>query len=393
MATEYNRQYIGARYVPQFFKNPDGSWDWMQGFQYEPLTIVKYGENTYTSKSLVPANVGSPNLNPEYWANTGNYNGAIVDLNNKINNIQQTLNKRYIPQGNKYFLMADSYGLNQNGITGWITQALNMLNALNIPAEGEAHGGSGFNTPDYGSWYNYITSLNLNGYTHFILLAGTNDRIDDNLSTEMQKCAEYLQSKNIKFIYGFIGHNAVSWDRLTNIAQKRSMEKELCIQYGIEWIEHAPYWIYSKTLLSDDLIHPITAGNLEVANGIVDYILGTDYQKEVTISNNGATLIRQGSTAEIVIQKNVSGISGILQNTYYPLYAFNELPDWMFYAQNLQLSGIMTLNKAGVYESHSVLITFGNAGLRFITTTPINGANVTDVYLEIQGHFNMNFLV
>lgn len=73
-------QYVGARYVPVFYKNPDGSWDWEAGASYEPMTIVKYGENSYTSRSQVPSTVGSPNLNPEYWANTGNYNGFISEI-------------------------------------------------------------------------------------------------------------------------------------------------------------------------------------------------------------------------------------------------------------------------------------------------------------------------
>lgn len=80
MGVDYNRQYIGARYVPTFFNNPDGSWDWAPGFQYEPLTIVKYGTNTFTSKKLVPDNIGTPNIEKDYWAMTGDYNGAILAL-------------------------------------------------------------------------------------------------------------------------------------------------------------------------------------------------------------------------------------------------------------------------------------------------------------------------
>lgn len=86
-------QYVGARYVPVFYSNPDGSWDWESGVQYEPLTIVKYGENSYTSRSLVPATVGSPNLNPEYWAQTGNYNGFLQSLEDSID----ALTESYIP--------------------------------------------------------------------------------------------------------------------------------------------------------------------------------------------------------------------------------------------------------------------------------------------------------
>ena len=64
------RQYIGARYVPKFYEGSNGS-AWDQGVMYEPLIIVSYLNNYYTSKKTVPATVGAPNLNPEYWANIG----------------------------------------------------------------------------------------------------------------------------------------------------------------------------------------------------------------------------------------------------------------------------------------------------------------------------------
>lgn len=41
------RQYIGARYVPKYFENPDGSNDWLEGVTYEPLTIVTYAGNIF----------------------------------------------------------------------------------------------------------------------------------------------------------------------------------------------------------------------------------------------------------------------------------------------------------------------------------------------------------
>ena len=46
---EINRQYIGARYVPKFFDN-NGSTEWVKGIGYEPLTIVTYLNNSFTSK-------------------------------------------------------------------------------------------------------------------------------------------------------------------------------------------------------------------------------------------------------------------------------------------------------------------------------------------------------
>lgn len=64
-------QYIGARYVP-LFADPI-AWDITQ--QYEPLTIVYYQGNSYTSKQAVPANIDISNT--DYWALTGNYNAQI----------------------------------------------------------------------------------------------------------------------------------------------------------------------------------------------------------------------------------------------------------------------------------------------------------------------------
>ena len=45
------KQYIGARYVPKF----DG--DYNSEKEYEPLTIVTYMFNSYTSKKIVPPGI------------------------------------------------------------------------------------------------------------------------------------------------------------------------------------------------------------------------------------------------------------------------------------------------------------------------------------------------
>lgn len=69
------RQYIGARYVPLFGRKDEESIEWDNTGEYEPLTIVLYQGNSYTSRQFVP--VGVEITNQEFWAITGNYNAQI----------------------------------------------------------------------------------------------------------------------------------------------------------------------------------------------------------------------------------------------------------------------------------------------------------------------------
>lgn len=85
-------QYIGARYVPKIFQNPDdNSNDWKAGIAYEPLTIVSYAGGSYTSKSDVPASVGNPTDNPAYWVAIGLYSGQTAINTNSINQIRYAI--------------------------------------------------------------------------------------------------------------------------------------------------------------------------------------------------------------------------------------------------------------------------------------------------------------
>lgn len=69
------RQYIGARYVPLLGRKDETSIEWDNAAPYEPLTIVLYQGNSYTSRQYVP--VGVEITNQEFWAMTGNYNAQI----------------------------------------------------------------------------------------------------------------------------------------------------------------------------------------------------------------------------------------------------------------------------------------------------------------------------
>src|SRR5699024_2943233 len=82
--------YVGHRYKPKMF----GEWDKTK--LYEPLSIVQYQGNSFTSRQYVP--VGIEITNEEFWASTGNYNAQVeqyrqdvVNLGNDINNFNNEI--------------------------------------------------------------------------------------------------------------------------------------------------------------------------------------------------------------------------------------------------------------------------------------------------------------
>lgn len=77
----FERQYIGARYVPIL----GGAWDINKS--YEALTIVQANNNSYTSKKPVPPGINITNT--EYWVVTGNFNGQVEEYRQEVEEYRQ----------------------------------------------------------------------------------------------------------------------------------------------------------------------------------------------------------------------------------------------------------------------------------------------------------------
>lgn len=83
------REYIGARYVPRFL----GTYDATQ--VYEALDVVDNGLGTsYIAK--VPTPAGTPLTNTTYWAIYGAISGAIINLQNQIDDINHIIESGYV---------------------------------------------------------------------------------------------------------------------------------------------------------------------------------------------------------------------------------------------------------------------------------------------------------
>lgn len=103
------RQYIGARYVPQFYQGEHGmEWDGPD-VPYDALVIVTYLNNTYTSKKSVPVNVDI--TNEEYWVMTGAYNAQVADLASRVVDVEAELANVDV------FVTPQKYGAVGDGVT------------------------------------------------------------------------------------------------------------------------------------------------------------------------------------------------------------------------------------------------------------------------------------
>ena len=94
--------YVGLRYVPLF----DGDWDNTKN--YEPLTIVNYQGNSYTSKTYVPS--GTSIDNTTFWSITGNYNAQVEAYREETARVQNNLDKKpFVANGSTIPLTVDDY--------------------------------------------------------------------------------------------------------------------------------------------------------------------------------------------------------------------------------------------------------------------------------------------
>lgn len=198
------REYVGARYVPKFM----GTHDVTQ--QYEALCVVDNGMGTsYISKIPTPA--GTPLTNTTYWAVYGAASGAIINLQNQIDNIENVeipdinLNIQNLTnsvasntdninklKNHNILLMGDSfgYGVITSGVfatKGWIEYASDYLNSIDnvncyylLSSQASIAGNNGF-----ASSYPFTTELqdfrtaNPNvDIDEIFVFAGTNDIVN-----------------------------------------------------------------------------------------------------------------------------------------------------------------------------------------------------------------------
>lgn len=192
MANNGVTQYIGARYVPKFYENSQGTAEWRANVAYEPLVIVTYNGNSYTSKKPVPASVGNPSENPSYWASTGIYSEQVESLRREVAEYKEesetaddAINTRIDNLGKrKVIFISDSYAdTNRGGFAKGIFTTFCTYAGLTSGTDAFlfARGGAGFVGAGQGVTFGdlvsqAITAHSNDGITDIVIAGGANDQ-------------------------------------------------------------------------------------------------------------------------------------------------------------------------------------------------------------------------
>lgn len=364
-----NRQYVGARYVPIFYQNsvnPNTSL-WEQNVDYEPLVWVSLSNgNMYLSKKSVPASVGSPADNPEYWLTAGQFNAYIEQLQEEIDDINDDISLINKKIKKRYIFIGDSYAHASGTNAGWVDKIVPILKLSSNDYFSAGVGGAGFAT----SPVNFLSMIqglyadidDPTSITDIVVLGGANDlaRNETDVSNAIASFNNYCSTMfvNAKVRIGMI---AGSKDP-TRIGIQYDRVLRGYVNCGnAEFLNNLQYVLHNYSLIGNDGIHPTNQGYNVLAEKIVealnggcsvnyyshdDLIVPDGYthaiQSEVAVNvNNNITNISFGrrfgisasaSSAYFAIASGVSKLIGTIpsdyvigvQNTNYDAWQFNR---------------------------------------------------------------------
>lgn len=312
-------QYIGARYVPKFYENPNtGDMTWKSGVGYEPLTVVKYNDDTYTSKKPVPSSIGNPAANTSYWAKTADYNAAlaaiqqdVLDLQNDVGDVNNLLtdnktvvgaiNEMLTPPNRKYIFIGDSYA--DADKANWAGQYISRYGlTVGVDAWVSQAGGTRFADNTFKNLLANLDNIivNKDEITDIFVMGGANDCIEAECPVadiQAGKAAflSYAATKypNARVHTGFIGVFEADSNRPYSYmyevlrAYQGSNSTNGDYVTGIEYMTH---WLLQGMI---DHVHPTAAVGQFIAVGMRSFL------------NNGQTTFSRYQTTVAYGSKNI----------------------------------------------------------------------------------------
>lgn len=370
------RQYIGARYVPRFSDVNNGIWS--NVYQYDPLTIVKHGNDYYTSKQTVP--VGTPITDTDYWVMTGNYNGAIESLQDQINNMQDIdgslqdqinniKDQLNIGDNKKIIAISDSYGMS-DGAGGWLSKFKKIVESytnFNWSVIYSGVSGTGFvgNDGTFLSQFNSIasglTDDQKNAITDIIVGGGWNDIGKSNIVNAINTFISSVNNicPNARIHIGFIG-----FDTHQSIIEHPviTQYQAACAVYGASYIPNSEFIAHNINNMTDTR-HPNDTGYTRIAQFMAEYMV-----------SGYATVYFEN------VPMNVTpSVTGFAVTTAYQYMLNGVVNTFIGFAQTINVSGLsMTFDGSTWYTLADVKGLLGGNALGTDGTVVNLTALVTD---------------
>lgn len=338
------RQYIGARYIPSFFSDENGSTEWKSGLAYEALTIVTYLGNSYTSKKSVPP--GIEITNREYWILTGSYNSQIEAYREEVEKLKKSLVTRNVLCIGDSYLAYNSQEMESSSWGAFLRIFLGENNGVTL----NGLGGSGFvgnAAKTFGDLltesYNNMSKEERENISDVIVCGGLNDAsaIADakttmaNVTTAMRtfftNAVNYFPNAKIRL--GCIGWMATGFENrdkyiseLRNIvevyrkAPNYSTAGKVTYLNGVEYVMAGLPSNYYKS----DLIHPTASASNELGIAIYNALLtGSSagiYRRyePITLTPSGKATEITDLTLKATVEKDkmnlIGGVFGLKLN-------------------------------------------------------------------------------
>ena len=286
------REYIGARYVPKFYQNSvDGSTQWQPNVVYEPLMwVTLQNSHMYISKKQVPATVGTPAENIDYWLDIGSYNGIIENLQNQIDDITDVT----IPaieadidaleeHNERYFMcVGDSYTVSTPTIPSYWKVAKGLLGYDDDHWKESAVTGFGFGDGTFltnlQAWYTdnaaYAAKV-----TDFFVMGGYNDAgyAYSALLTPIANFINYAKSifPNLRNFYVC----CFGWGSINNYTATRKAIAEnirpayrTAMNYGCIYMDDFENVFHNYSYYQSDNVHPDANGQNYAGYVFANYI-------------------------------------------------------------------------------------------------------------------------
>lgn len=346
------RQYIGSRYVPKFYENVNGTSDWAEGISYEPLTIVTYAGNSFTSKKTVPSNVGAPNENNEYWASTGNYNEQ-VELYRQIvenlksdyepfkSNTEKRLDEIENEISKEIIIIGDSYGVDSSaGGKSWATYIENSYNCYRNTVGGTGFGSDVYINENFLSQLKSINVTDANKIKQIVVLGGGNDGnlLSDGRLTESSlkaKIDEFITYCAKTFKYATVKIAFVAWYRnnskFDSYIKCASFYNDECTKFkNAVYNGDGETIMHNNAFINDtDLIHPTAYASGKLAQFCSSLIENQSFRfvnvSDARINNipNGKWTVSNVAKLPSHFSHNVHSITFIGTNNNNSYIAFN----------------------------------------------------------------------